>query len=90
MRRLNKPNGVLAFHISNRVLDLTSVMLGFSRTENVPVRFYMNYNSEYAVFSRNPAMLDLAGPDQHAYPWEQVPSVIWTDDFSSPIQVMRH
>jgi hypothetical protein len=90
LKKLSGPNGVLAFHISNRVLDLTSVMLGFSRTENMPVRFYMNYNSEYAVFSRNPAMLDLAGPDQHTYPWEQVPSVIWTDDFSSPIQVMRH
>ncbi len=90
MKRLSGPNAVLAFHISNRVLDLTSVMLGFSRTENVPVRFYMNYNSEWTVFSRNAAMLDLAGPDQHAYPWEQVPSVIWTDDFSSPIQVMRH
>jgi hypothetical protein len=90
MSRLSGPNSVLIFHISNRVLDLTSVMLGFSRTENVPVRFYMGYNSEYAVFSRNPAMLDLAGPDQHTYPWEQVPSVLWTDDFSSPIQVMRH
>jgi hypothetical protein len=90
MSRLNGPNSVLIFHISNRVVDLTSVMLGFSRTANVPVRFYMNYNSEYAVFSRNPAMLDLAGPDQHTYPWDQVPSVLWTDDFSSPIQVMRH
>ncbi len=90
MSRLSGPNSVLIFHISNRVVDLTSVMLGFSRAANVPVRFYMNYNSEYAVFSRNPAMLDLAGPDQHAYPWEQVPSVLWTDDFSSPIQVMRH
>jgi hypothetical protein len=90
MGRLKGPDSVLVFHISNRVLDLTSVMLGFSRTANVPVRFYMNYNSEYAVFSRNPAMLDLAGPDLHTYPWDQVPSVLWTDDFSSPILVMRH
>jgi hypothetical protein len=90
MSRLNGPDSVLIFHISNRVLDLTSVMLGFSRAEGVPVRFYMNYNSEYAVFSRNAAMLDLAGADQHAYPWDEVPSVLWTDDFSSPIQVMRH
>jgi hypothetical protein len=90
MSRLSGPDSVLAFHISNRVLDLTSVMLGFSRASGVPVRFYMNYNSEYAVFSRNAAMLDLAGADPHAYPWEQVPSVLWTDDFSSPIQVMRH
>lgn len=90
LSRLNGPNSVLIFHISNRVLDLTSVMLGFSRAEGVPLRFYMNYNTEYAVFSRNAAMLDLAGPDLHTYPWEQVPSVFWTDDFSSPIQVMRH
>ncbi len=90
MRRLSGPNAVLAFHISNRVVDLTSVMLGFSRMANVPVRLYMSYNSEYAVFSRNAAMLDLAGPDLHTYPWDQVPSVLWTDDFSSPIQVMRH
>jgi hypothetical protein len=90
MSRLSGPDSVLIFHISNRVVDLTSVMLGFSRTAHVPVRFYMNYNSEYAVFSQNAAMLDLAGPDLKTYPWDQIPSVFWTDDFSSPIDVMRH
>jgi hypothetical protein len=90
MSRLSGPDSVLIFHISNRVVDLTPVMLGFSRTAHVPVRFYMNYNSEYAVFSRNAAMLDLAGPDLKTYTWDEVPSVFWTDDFSSPMDVMRH
>jgi len=90
LRRLNDPDSVLVFHISNRVVDLASVMLAFSRTEHVPLRFYMNFTFEYAVFSRNPAMLDLAGPDEKSYPWDQVESVLWTDDHSSLMSVLRH
>ena len=90
LRRLNGPDSVLVFHISNRVVDLSPVMLAFSRTEYVPLRFYMNFTFEYAVFSRNPAMLDLAGPDEKTYPWDQVESVLWTDDHSSLMSVLRH
>jgi len=90
LRRLNGPDSVLVFHISNRVVDLTSVMLAFSRTEHIPLRFYMNFTSEYAIFSRNSAMLDLAGPDEKTYDWDQVASVLWTDDYSSLISLLRH
>jgi hypothetical protein len=66
------------------------VMLAFSRTEQIPLRFYMTYNAEYAVFSRNAAMLDLAGPDLRTYRWDEVNSVLWTDDYSSLMSVLRH
>jgi hypothetical protein len=88
LSRLNGPNSVLAFHISNRIVDLTPVMLALSRTEHVPERFYMNGSSEYAMFSRNPAMLDLAGPDEKN-PWDAVDSVLWTDGYSSLLPVLK-
>jgi hypothetical protein len=90
LRRLEGPDSVLICHISNRVVDLTPVMLAFSRTEQIPLRFYMTYNAEYAVFSRNAAMLDLAGPDLRTYRWDEVNSVLWTDDYSSLMSVLRH
>lgn len=90
MSRLRGPDSVLIFHISNRLVDLTPVMLAYSRTENVPLRFFMTSTAEYAAFSRNPAMLDLIGPDQRDYPWDRVESVLWTDSYSSLITVLRH
>jgi len=90
MSRLIGPDSVLVFHISNRLVDLTPVMLAFSRSERVPMRLFMSSVSEYAVFSRNPAMLDLIGPDQHDYPWDRVDSVLWTDGYSSLLSVLRH
>lgn len=90
MSRLYGPDAVLVCHISNRVVDLTSVMLAFSRTDHVPLRLYMTSNAEFAIFSRNPAMLELAGPDQKAYHWDEVESVLWTDDYSSTLKVLRH
>jgi hypothetical protein len=89
MSRLNGPDSILIFHISNRLVDLTPVMLAYSRTEHVPMRFFMSSLCEYAVFSRNPASLDLIGPDQKDYPWDRVESVLWTDNHSSLIPVLR-
>jgi len=87
--RLNGPDSVLIFHISNRLVDLTPVMLAHSRSEHVPLRFFMNSLCEYAAFSRNSAVLDLMGPDQKDYPWDRVDSVLWTDSHSSLIPVLR-
>jgi hypothetical protein len=90
LSRLHGADSVLVFHISNRVVDLTSVMLAFNRTEHIAMRFYMGMTSEYAMFSRNAAMLDYAGPDEKNYEWDQVRSVLWTDDYSSLMPVLRH
>ena len=87
--KLNGPDAVLVFHISNRVVDLTPVMLAFSRTEHVPMRFFMTGIYEYAMFSHNAAMLDLAGPDEKNYDWDRVDSVLWTDNYSSLVPVLR-
>jgi hypothetical protein len=89
LSRLNGPDSVLAFHISNRVVDLTPVMLAFSRTEHVPLRFYMTGTYQYAMFSRNAAMLDLAGPNDSLYPWDRVDSVLWTDGYSSLVRILQ-
>jgi hypothetical protein len=89
LSKLNGPDAVLAFHISNRIVDLTPVMLAFSRTEHVPERFYMNGSSAYAMFSRNAAALDLGGPDEKNS-WDKVDSVLWTDGYSSLLPVLKH
>ncbi|HET8668200.1 MAG TPA: fused MFS/spermidine synthase, partial [Terriglobales bacterium] len=89
LSRLSGPDAVVAFHISNRIVDLTPVMLAFSRSEHVPVRFFMGMSAEYAIFSRNPAMLDAIGPDDSHYHWDEVDSVLWTDGYSNLLQVLR-
>jgi hypothetical protein len=90
LSRMNGPDSVLVFHISTRMVDLTPVMLAFSRAERVPLRLYINRTAEYAMFARNPAVMDVAGQDEKDYPWDQVESVLWTDGYSSLLSVVRH
>jgi hypothetical protein len=87
--KLKGPDSILVFHISNRMVDLSPVMLAFSRTEHVPMRFYMTGNYEYAMFSQNSAMLDLAGLAENDYDWSRIDSVLWTDSYSSLVPVLR-
>ena len=90
-----RPNGVLAFHISNRHLDLapilgaTAAALGTSAIEQ-----YQNTQSadgspsRWLVTARTPAGLEHVGADRR---WQAVrPGPRhWTDDFSNIFDVLR-
>lgn len=97
LRRL-RPAGLLAVHISNRHLELSRVVFGLARTLGVYATLIDDPGGEngsrsvWAILGRDP---------EHFAPGRFVtqsgtrldaavgPEVIWTDDFSSLLAVLR-
>lgn len=90
-----KPNGVLAVHISNLHLRLARVVFGLAqdmglRTITVagPVTPTTNAN-DWAILTRDDALLDaLTSEPGGGLRTAQVPTVVWTDERSSILDVM--
>lgn len=87
-----KPDGILAFHISNRFLELPSVMAAIADDLNLPIRIGdfasdpmldLSAASVVAAMSSNPKVLDRLDADPH---WK-IPNAgtteAWTDDYSN-------
>jgi hypothetical protein len=96
------PSGILAFHISNRYLDLEPVLVGIAREiglvsyiqEDGPddeEKLQGKTQSKWMVFARKKA--DLKGLMGRINPWDetQVESVpkTWTDDFSNVLGAFK-
>ncbi len=94
-RRHMKPDGVLAFHVSSRSLDLTPVVRAVS--ERVGWTAIAVADRGDAVRGYTPSVWMLAGPRsrlEHLLP-EKLPEspperFDWTDDRSSLLHVLRH
>lgn len=82
-----KPDGVIAFHISNRHLDLAPVVEGLARHHGMHTIFIDEDNATWALASRESASLDavrrFASPDL-------VPkrTLLWTDDYASLLPIL--
>ena len=86
------PNGVLAFHISNRHVDLRPVIAGLAREQGLVGRTRLDQagaksasgrnRSLWAVVARTPAALGALAHDER---WEplMLSDRVWTDDFSN-------
>ena len=84
-----KPDGVIAFHISNRHLDLAPVVAALARTERLHTLFLKDGGYIlWALAARDPAPLDalrpFASPD--AAPTSER---LWTDDHASLFPLLR-
>ena len=91
IRHLNSPDSVIAFHLSNRALDLRPVAYGLSREYRMtPIEVDQPGFSEWVLASANAEMMNLpelkerskAVTISHAVP-------LWTDEYSSIFKVMR-
>jgi len=90
-RRRLKPGGVLALHISNRVLDLDPVArgvalhLGWSAVEIVSKDDPETgeSSSTWVLISERPGLW------QKSSAWSNRAPIIWTDDFASLWQVLK-
>jgi len=90
-RRRLAPGGVLALHISNRVLDLDPVARG--------VALHLGWPAERVVAQDDPAtgessstwvlIAQRPGLIRQSAPWSQRPPIIWTDDFASLWPVLK-
>lgn len=89
-KHLRGPDSVLAFHISNRTLDLRPVLRGIAEEEHMAVkRVFRQAESDWILLSANPAMLKT--PALAAVPDGRMldrPPAYWTDQYSNLIGVV--
>lgn len=89
------PDGIVAFHISNRYLNLEPLLSGLSRRAGLSAFIRRDgggivpgkYSSLWVVMARNDAALGAIAND---VTWERLQGdVVWTDDFSNILSVLK-
>lgn len=92
-----KPNGVIAFHVSNDFLDLAPVVqklaqdLGF---HSVLVRSHSGDDlilaADWVLVTNNQSILNNEAVKLHALPITNIPGLrLWTDDYSNLFQIIK-
>jgi len=94
LRHLRDQDSVIAFHISNRVLDLVPVLRGLSREFNLALVMVLSNDQDtvsyWGLLSRNPAALQSGRLKTLAErPKEETPSVLWTDDNNNLFHLVK-
>jgi len=89
LRHLSGANGVIAFHLTNRSLDLTPVIVGLSHAYNLTVTEVDDSFSKWMLVSANPRMLSLPGLEEHTRPVQTDHTIpLWTDEYSNLFEVL--
>jgi hypothetical protein len=95
-----KPEGILAFHISNRYLDLKSVVAALATDAGVVCRYRDDFTVDPADEGKDPSQwmvmvrdIESLGDLKRSPRWfgiEDLPATrVWTDDFSNILAVVR-
>jgi hypothetical protein len=92
-----KPSGIIAFHVTNRFLDLVPVVEGLAHARGLAVAWISDNgdgkggsSSEWVLLSADPAALakpsiaEAAAPIDVRRDWR-----LWTDDFNNLVQVLK-
>ena len=96
--RLLKPNGVIAFHVSNHYLALAPVVQQLAQQAGYPAVLVSNHAdtddnisaADWVLVTKNPAVLDNAAIRLHSSPIENRPGLRpWTDSFNNLIEIVR-
>jgi SAM-dependent methyltransferase len=96
-RRHMKPGGVIAFHVTNRYLDLVPVVQALAEAQGLSAALVrddtkdgMTSTSDWVLLSDDPASLARPGLADHAKAIEARPDWrLWTDDFNNLLQVLK-
>ena len=89
------PDGVLAFHISNRYLNLEPLLSGLAKRAALSAFIRRDgddnvsgkYSSVWVVMARNDAALGTIASDSL---WDKVEGdIVWTDDFSNILRLFK-
>ena len=89
LRHLSGPNAVMAFHLTNRSLDLSPVIVGLSNAYNLSVTEVNDSFSRWMLVSANPRMLSLPGLEEHTQAVQTDHTIpLWTDDYSNLFEVL--
>jgi hypothetical protein len=96
--RVIKPDGVIAFHLSNRYLDLPPVVEQIARDAGFqtvlvadrPFGPGLTYLSDWVLVTRSTAFLQQQSIAQYSRPIVHRPELaIWTDQFSNLFQILK-
>jgi len=89
-RHLRGPDGVIAFNVTNRFLDLAPVLLGEALVRHLAIVQVNQDGSSWILLSANPSVLQTPGlRDVARPPAASRPPLLWTDDYSNVSQVFR-
>lgn len=92
-----KPDGVIAFHVSNRFLDLKPVLLAIAERHKLEYAYIHEVaegggtTSDWVLLTRNkrfllqPLIVEATEPVVPRPDWR-----VWTDDFNNLVQVFRY
>lgn len=89
LHHLRGPDSVIAVNISNRVVDLTPVLRAASAKWQLTFNDFGSFNGiDWVLLSRNPKILQdpaLYRP----FDWGKDSPVLWTDDYSNLLSVLK-
>ncbi len=96
-RRHMKPGGIIAFHVTNRFLDLVPVVDALARANGLAVAWIddngddsLASRSDWVLLSDDPASLARPQISEAAHPVTPRPDWrLWTDDFNNLVQVLK-
>jgi len=91
VKHLSGPDSVIAFHLSNRALDLRPVADGLSREYHMtPIEVEQPGFSDWVIASANPVMTNLPDLRLRSKPVTLRRAVpLWTDEYSNLLGVLR-
>jgi SAM-dependent methyltransferase len=97
-RRHVKPGGIIAYHLTNRYLDLAPVVQQLAYAQNLHAVLIadngeppMGSRSDWVLLSDREETLDAPLIDEAAETIEPRPDWrLWTDDFNNIVQVLKH
>jgi hypothetical protein len=96
LKHLRGPDSVLAFHISNKVLDLRYVLAALAAQKELSVVRLNKRDSDdaaersdWVMLARNPKALQLNAFAGHIAPMPKPDErMLWTDDYSNLFRVL--
>ena len=96
LKHLRGPNPILAFHVSNKVLDLRYVLATLAAQKQLAVVRLNKKDSsdsaersDWVMLSRNPQALQLKAFEGHIAPMPKPDQrMLWTDDYSNLFRVL--
>jgi hypothetical protein len=97
LKHLRGPNSVLAFHVSNKVLDLRYVLAALAAQKQLAVVRLNKRDSneaersDWVMLAHNPQALQRSAFEGHIAPMPKPDDrMLWTDDYSNLFRVLLH
>ena len=91
LKHLRSPGSVIAFHVSNRSIDLRPVIAGLAQEYHLASQeIFVPDVSDWILLSADPGVLEIPSLTGAGHPIElEGSAVLWTDDYSNLSSLIR-